>query len=184
MTIMQIGSGPETQLTPAPDPRPHPTHGPIHRRHVLYPDTYAWYVLASALDVMVTVAVLVHLGAREVNTFAQWTIEEFGTWGLIGLKFISVVIVVAICEHIGRQRQRLGRTLAVAAIFASLLPVTAALTQVAYLTTTGRLVIQEWPQKYDEFGPFPRSRPRDDAPPQSAPVSTSEPLESEKAVAD
>jgi Domain of unknown function (DUF5658) len=118
----------------------------IHRRPVLFPDAYAWYVLVSALDVMVTVAVLVHLGAQEVNTFAQWSIEQFGTWGLIGLKFLSVVLVVLICEYIGQRRAALGRRLAVAAIFLSLLPVAAALAQVVYFTARGETVIQEWPR--------------------------------------
>src|SRR5262245_4089370 len=90
-----------------------PTHGPIHTRHVLYPDAYSWYVLASALDVMVTVTVLVHLGAREVNTIARWTIDHSGTWGLIALKFLSVIVVIVICEHIGRRRATIGRSLAV-----------------------------------------------------------------------
>src|SRR5690349_11853101 len=107
---------------------------PIHLRHVLYPDRYAWYVLASALDGMVTITVLVHLGAREVNTFAQWSIERFGNWGLIGLKFLSVILVVLICEYVGRRRRRLGAALATAAIFLSLIPVVAAMTQVVYLT--------------------------------------------------
>jgi len=118
----------------------------IHRRPVLFPDAYAWYVLVSALDVMVTVTVLVHLGAQELNTFAQWTIEEFGTWGLIGLKFISVALVVLICEYVGRRRPGLGRKLAIAAIFLSLLPVAAALAQVVYFTARGETVIQEWPR--------------------------------------
>lgn len=117
----------------------------LYARQVLYPDRYAWYVLASALDVMVTVTVLVHLGAREVNTFAQWSIDQFGTWGLIGLKFISVALVVAICEYVGRQRQRSGRWLATAAIFLSLLPVAAAMAQIVYLLVTGELEVQEWP---------------------------------------
>lgn len=123
---------------------------PFHRRAVLYPDRYAWYVLASALDIMVTVTVLVHLGAREVNTFAQWSIERFGTWGLIGLKFLSVIAVVAICEHVGRRRPRLGASLATIAIFLSLLPVAAALAQVLYFTVRGELVVTEWPRTPDE----------------------------------
>jgi|SoiMethySBSTD1v2_1073268.scaffolds.fasta_scaffold925160_2 hypothetical protein len=135
-----------------------PTHGPIHKRHVLYPDAYAWYVLASALDVMITVTVLVHFGAREVNTFAQWTIDLSGTWGLIALKFISVIVVVAICEHIGRKKMHLGRMLAIGAIFVSLLPVTAALSQVAYLTATGRLLIQDWPPEHGVAPRPPRQR--------------------------
>lgn len=128
---------------------------PIHLRHVLYPDRYAWYVLASALDVMVTITVLVHLGAREVNTFAQWSIEQFGNWGLIGLKFLSVIVVVLICEYIGRRRRRLGAALATAAIFLSLIPVVAAMSQVVYLTATGKLVIQSWPPVEQAGGGVP-----------------------------
>jgi uncharacterized membrane protein len=123
-----------------------PKEAAMARRHVLYPDRYAWYVLVSALDIIVTVTVLVHLGAREVNTFAQWSIERFGTWGLIGLKFASVIVVVLICEHIGRKHERAGRWLATAAIVLSLMPVAAALGQVAYLLLTGRLEVQEWPR--------------------------------------
>lgn len=118
---------------------------PIHKRAVLYPDMYAWYLLASALDVMVTVTVLVHLGAREVNTFAQWTLERLDVWGLIGLKFLSVIVVVLICEYVGRRRPGLGRSVAFIAIIASLAPVAAALAQTAYLTATDRLIIEPWP---------------------------------------
>jgi hypothetical protein len=132
-----------------------PAPGPIYRRHVLYPDRYAWYVLASALDIMVTITVLVHLGAREVNTFAQWSIEHFGTWGLIGLKFFSVIIVVLICEHIGRRKPRVGAGLATAAIFLSLMPVAAAMAQVVYLTAHGDLVITEWPPVKQAGGGYP-----------------------------
>lgn len=113
--------------------------------HALYPDHYVWYVFASALDIMVTVTVLVHLGAREVNTFAQWSIEQFGTWGLIALKFLSVFVVIAVCEIVGRRRQRLGKYLAFGAIIASLFPVMAALAQVLILNLRGRLIYQEWP---------------------------------------
>jgi len=128
---------------------------PLHRRHVLYPDRYAWYVLASALDVMVTVTVLVHLGAREVNSFAQWSIDRFGTWGLIGLKFLSVILVVAICEYIGRRHRRGGAALATLAIFLSLTPVAAALTQVVYLTVKGQLVVTPWPRTEQAGGGVP-----------------------------
>jgi uncharacterized membrane protein len=138
------------------DPAP-PIDAPIHLRHVLYPDRYAWYILASALDIMVTVTVLVHLGAREVNSFAQWSIEQFGTWGLIGLKFLSVILVVAICEHVGRRRPRLGAALATAAIFVSLIPVGSALVQVIYFTARGELVITEWPRVEQAGGGVPES---------------------------
>jgi len=108
----------------------------VHARHVLFPDHYVWYVLVSALDIMLTATVLAHLGMREANTFAQWSINHFGTWGLIGLKFLSVIAVVMICEFIGRRDRRRGRRLAVLAIVLSLVPVTAALAQSAYLAMT------------------------------------------------
>lgn len=115
------------------------------RRRVLYPDHYAWYVLLGALDVMLTVTLLVHLGAREVNTIAQRSIDLFGTWGLIGLKFASVLVVIAVCEYIGRRRERLGRAVARVAIAVSLFPIAAALAQVALLLVTNRLVYEQWP---------------------------------------
>lgn len=114
-------------------------------RHVLYPDRYAWYVLVSALDIMITVTVLVHLGMREANTFAQWSINEFGTWGLIGLKFTSVIAVVLICEYIGRRDLGRGRRLSATAIAISLFPITAALVQVAYLAVWGDVYWEQWP---------------------------------------
>ncbi len=108
-------------------------------RPVLYPDRYAWYVLASALDVMLTVTVLVHLHGREVNTLAQWSIDRFGTWGLIGLKFLSVILVVCICEYVGKHRRDVGRAVATIAIGISLVPVTAALVQIGALSLQGRI---------------------------------------------
>lgn len=111
------------------------------RRHVLYPERYAWYVLASALDVIITVTVLVHLGAEEINTFAQKSIDLFGTWGLIGLKFLSVILVVTICEFVGRRRPRAGSRLASAAIGLSLIPIGAATAQILVILIAGEL---EW----------------------------------------
>lgn len=117
----------------------------VARRPVLFPDRYAWYVLVSALDVIVTVTLLVHLGAREVNMIAQRSIDNFGTWGLVGLKFASVIFVVVVCEFVGRRRERTGRALATAAIFISLFPVVAALLQVLFVLAFGELMWQTWP---------------------------------------
>lgn len=115
------------------------------RQPVLYPDRYAWYILVSSLDIMFTVTLLVHLGAHEVNMLAQRSIELFGTWGLIGLKFISVIVVVGICEYVGRKRDRVGRGLATAAIFISLFPVVAATVQVLFVLAMGHLEWVDWP---------------------------------------
>jgi hypothetical protein len=118
-------------------------------RQVLYPNRYAWYVLVSALDVMLTVTLLVHLGGREVNMLAQRSIEAFGTWGLIGLKFLSVVLVVTICEWVGRQRFVTGRRVATSAIFISLIPITAAVAQIGFVLLSGDLEWQAEPDVHD-----------------------------------
>ena len=85
------------------------------------------------MDIILTVTVLVHLGMREANTFAQWSIDHFGTWGLVGLKFLSVIVVVLICEYIGRRDAKRGGRLAYIAIGLSLIPITAAIAQIAYI---------------------------------------------------
>lgn len=103
--------------------------------HVLHPDRYAWHVLMPALDILITVTVLVHLGMREADTIAQWSITPLGTWGLIGLSFLSVVVMI--CEYVGRRDAPRGRRLTVVAIAVSALPVNAALVQVAYLAAWG-----------------------------------------------
>jgi uncharacterized membrane protein len=95
----------------------------VPRGPVLYPNLYAWYVLASALDVMLTYAIIYKLGGREVNVVANNLLSMFGHWGLIGLKFATVVLVVAVCELIGRWRVGVGRRLAIAAIVISAMPV-------------------------------------------------------------
>lgn len=110
---------------------------------VLYPDHYVWYILLSALDIMITTFVLAHLHMREANTFAQWSINHFGTWGLIGLKFASAILVILICEHIGRRHPTRARHLAAAAIAISLFPITAALLQVAFLALGGDIFWQD-----------------------------------------
>lgn len=109
--------------------------------HVLYPNLYTWFVLAGFLDVIVTVFVLTHLGAREVNMLAVEYIDLFGTWGLIALKAGTILVVVLVCELIGRYRRRLGRTIAVGAIIVSMLPVAAALAQTGWLLARGDLVV-------------------------------------------
>ncbi len=89
---------------------------------LLYPNHYAWYILAGTLDIIVTHFIL-RLGGEELNGLADHLIERFGVWGLIGLKYGTVVLVVLICEAVGRVRPRWGRALASAAVVLSALPV-------------------------------------------------------------
>ncbi len=99
-------------------------------KQAMYPDHYAWYILASSLDVMVTYFIIWRLGGREVNAVANHLVQQFGHWGLILLKFSSIVVVVGICEWIGRQSVARGRRLATVAIILSSLPVGAGLVQI------------------------------------------------------
>lgn len=137
------GDPPRSREASLPPPAPEPVRTGFFRRAVMYPDRYAWYVLASTLDIMTTVLVLTHLGFREANSFAQKSIDYFGTWGLIGLKFVSVIVVVAICEFVGRQRASLGRTVATLAIVASLFPVLFAIAQILAAWWRGELVVTD-----------------------------------------
>ena len=88
-----------------------------------YPDAYVWLVLVSALDIMLTMIVLVALDGFEVNPIAADVIERLGyTWAIV-FKFAIVVFVIVICEVIGRRDDRAGRRLARAAVVINALPV-------------------------------------------------------------
>jgi len=100
------------------------------RAPVLYPNLYVWYIFASALDIMFTYAIIWKLGGREVNVVAARLVERFEHWGLIGLKFTTVILVIAICELIGARHPKLGRRVAIAAIVISAFPVGYGIVQV------------------------------------------------------
>ncbi len=102
----------------------------LTRSASLYPDQYAWLLLVSCLDIMLTWVIL-HLGGREVNGIAHRAIEFAGHWGLIGLKLACVIVVIAICETIGRREMNKGKRLSEWAIAISAFPVVAALVQLA-----------------------------------------------------
>ncbi len=99
------------------------------RRHVLYPNQYVWYVLVSSLDLVMTNTVMNYFGAKEVNTIADAAIRAFGFWGLIGLKFATVALVVGICEFVGSKRPALGKKIAEWAVAISTVPVVVATVQ-------------------------------------------------------
>ena len=110
-----------------PGPVPHPPTAPrprrsLLRRPTLYPDLYTWYVFASALDVLFTWRIL-QAGGTEVNVVADWIIARHDVPGLALFKFISVVLVVLICELIGRRRFDTGAKLARWAVALSAFPV-------------------------------------------------------------
>lgn len=92
------------------------------RRDVLFPDHYCWYLLACALDLMLTNTMLHHFGAIELNGLAARVIEAGGFWGLIAFKMATAILVIAVCEHVGRVRPTTGRRVAEWAIAISAIP--------------------------------------------------------------
>lgn len=106
-------------------------------RAMLYPNLYAWFVFASALDIMLTHSIIQQLGGVEVNTIADWFIRTFDWWGAIALKFATVLFVVGVCEVAGQRNDRKGRRLAIAAVVLGFFPIAAGLTQVVGATYFG-----------------------------------------------
>ena len=95
---------------------------------MLYPRSYKWFVFISAVDVILTWFILL-LGGREVNVIADAVIASAGLQGILIYKFSLVLLVVMICEVVGRRRSRVGRNLARAAIAITALPVVLSITQ-------------------------------------------------------
>ena len=88
-----------------------------------YQNAYVWLVLVSSLDLILTLLVLGVWDGREVNPIAAAVIAETGYVGAIGFKFAIVVLVIVMCEVVGRQSERKGRAIALAAVVISALPV-------------------------------------------------------------
>lgn len=108
-------------------------------RAALYPQYYVWYVFLSALDVLLTWVVL-HLDGREANVLADWIIRRHDLPGLVAFKFILVIVVVLVCEFVGRRNLQTGLKLARWAIVLSAFPVAVG---AAHLL---RLVLEGGPQ--------------------------------------
>ncbi|HYF13760.1 MAG TPA: DUF5658 family protein [Phycisphaerales bacterium] len=100
-------------------------------RKARYPEQYVWYLFAASLDIMLTFAIIEHFGGSEVNAVADALLRRFGLWGLIGLKYSTVVVVIAICELIGAKYDSVGKKLALVAIAVSALPVGVGLIQLS-----------------------------------------------------
>jgi hypothetical protein len=89
---------------------------------VRYPNEYVWFVFVSALDLMLTWIVL-HFGGRETNGLANTILQNFGLVGFVIFKFGLVVLVICICEVVGRHNDRVARGIATFAVGVTCLPV-------------------------------------------------------------
>jgi hypothetical protein len=104
-----------------PQTRP-PANAPLWRRAALYPEQYTWYVFLSSLDLLFTWRILI-AGGTEVNSLADWIIDRHDVPGMVGFKLSLVVIVVIVCEIVGRFRPTAGAKLARWAVVISAFPV-------------------------------------------------------------
>lgn len=96
-----------------------------------YQSHYAWFVLLSAMDIMLTWLIL-GLDGVELNPVAADVIDRLGLFGIIGFKFCLVVLVVVMAEVIGRRKDRAGKGLAEWAVALTSIPVAASLYQLIF----------------------------------------------------
>lgn len=97
-------------------------------RPVLYPNVYVWFLFVAALDLICTWMILA-LGGAELNWLARLVIDAGGLWGTSAYKFGLAVIIIGVCEFVGRRRFALGRRLAKTAVLITCVPVVVAMTQ-------------------------------------------------------
>ena len=114
-----------------PSETPAPGRGWLHGPPMRYPNSYVWLVFVSAMDIMLTWAILSR-GGSEVNPIARIVIDAWGLPGAIGFKFSLMIFVIVSCEVAGRHRDLLGRGLAYLAVVVGALPVVYSLALLAW----------------------------------------------------
>jgi len=93
---------------------------------VMYPKFYTWFLLFASLDILLT-GVVLFVGGDELNAFALYIFAYGGLPGLTAFKYANVLMIVLICEWIGRRRIQIGRKLIILATVISVVPVAASL---------------------------------------------------------
>ena len=88
-----------------------------------YQNAYVWLIFVSVLDLLLTMFVLYLWGGYEVNPIAAAVIDHMGFLWAIVFKFGLIVLVIIICEVLGRRHDPTGRRLATVAVVISALPV-------------------------------------------------------------
>jgi len=99
-----------------------PERGRSWRDALLYPYAYLLYILLSSLDIIFTWTIL-RAGGRELNVIADWVIRNYDRVGVVVYKFALLVIVVLICETVGRRNPTMGQRLAYWAVALTAFPV-------------------------------------------------------------
>jgi hypothetical protein len=102
-----------------------------NRRGMLYENTYVWFVFLSCLDIFLTWCVLYRGVGVEANGVAAWVIARFGRVGMVLFKLALVVVVILVCEAVGRRNRSVGHKLARAAVGLTCVPLVIAVTILA-----------------------------------------------------
>ena len=124
----------------------HPGHSPVgsgdcaaHRswrltaRALAYPRHYLWVLGLAILDIGLTSLVL-STGGRELNAIARYAIERAGVFGMIGIKALTLMVIIGICEYVGPRRPVVGRRIAEFALAANSVAVACGLVYVTQFT--------------------------------------------------
>ncbi len=99
---------------------------------LLHPYHYVAIVLLGAADIALT-RLIIALGGREVNSLALWVLRHFDIYGLVIYKFALIVVVVLICEAIGRRKPPVATRLAEWAIALTAVPVVVSIVQLVHV---------------------------------------------------
>lgn len=91
-------------------------------RHMRYPNAYAWLLLLSSMDIMLTWVILL-FGGSEVNPVARKVIDHFSLTGMIIYKFALIVFFITICEVVGTLRDSTGWMLSRVSVLIACVPV-------------------------------------------------------------
>lgn len=114
---------PAAQVASGAPSAPPQTIGWLSLPEMRFQNAYVWFVFFSALDIMLTWAILRRSG-REVNPLADAVIQAWGLNGAIIFKFSLTVLVVIVCEVVARKQYGTARKLSMAAVVISAMPVT------------------------------------------------------------
>lgn len=95
-----------------------------------YTEGYFWLLVVAVLDICLTWTIL-HLGGKEINPVAGFAIELGGRAGIIGWKFLTILVFVCACEAVGRRADHIGQKLVLMALTISATPVVWALVLLA-----------------------------------------------------
>ncbi len=100
----------------------------ILRRPMLYDEPLKWFIFLSVMDLLFTCIVL-RFGGIEVNWIARKFLETWDLYGLLGFKLAMVILIILLCDFVGRRNKERGRFIAFTAVGLTSIPVILAIVQ-------------------------------------------------------